>query len=342
MGKYKDFCRNMCKVSVVVPAYNAEKTIERTVKSVIAQEYINWELIVVDDGSKDKTETVVGKFNDKRIRYYKQINAGPGAARNRGIDLADGKYIMFLDSDDVIHNKCLRILVDLLESQKADISMCSYRKVVINSRKSDAINDSLLGEELSDNQLKELSAEECIRLMFYKKIAMPYPFLKLFRREVIGNIRFPEDIKLGEDLEFNLAVFRNITGKVVYTPNELYFYTQNKDSITHSLDYSVAYQHYKRLVAIENESSNDSIRVAVKNRLFVISYDYLSQTIRNMKSNELYLDCKKFIKDNKSVVLHDKSASAKVRIMALLSCASSSLTVWICKIARGCLHRKAI
>lgn len=92
------------KISVVVPVYNAEKYLKKCVESVIAQTYTDWEMILVDDGSKDASADIVDEYagKDTRIRAIHQKNAGPGMARNAGIRNALGEYIVFLDSDDMV------------------------------------------------------------------------------------------------------------------------------------------------------------------------------------------------------------------------------------------------
>ena len=93
--------------SVIIPTYNRESFIITTIQSVLNQTYSNFELLIIDDGSTDNTEKVVGKIQDERIKYYKKENAERGAARNYGINKAKGDYISFLDSDDLLYTKYL-------------------------------------------------------------------------------------------------------------------------------------------------------------------------------------------------------------------------------------------
>ena len=104
--------------SIIMPAYNAEKFIKDAIKSVLSQRYFNFELIIVDDGSKDKTAEVIKSFKDKRIHYLYQNNAGVSAARNLGISEAKGEYICFLDSDDEWRENHLDVLIGLIEKYK--------------------------------------------------------------------------------------------------------------------------------------------------------------------------------------------------------------------------------
>ncbi len=105
----------MDKVSVIIPTYNREKLIERSVRSVLNQTYENLEVIVVDDGSADKTEDVIKSIDDDRVIYYKQENGGAGKARNTGVILATGEYIAFQDSDDVFRSKKLEIQMEYIK-----------------------------------------------------------------------------------------------------------------------------------------------------------------------------------------------------------------------------------
>lgn len=98
------------KISVIVPAFNCEKTIEKCVNSIINQTFSDWELIIIDDGSTDDTFRIINSFNDSRIRIIKQNNSGPGIARNKGIAAACGVYCVFIDSDDYISNDYFLLL----------------------------------------------------------------------------------------------------------------------------------------------------------------------------------------------------------------------------------------
>ncbi len=103
-------------VSVVVPCYNAESFISETIQSVLAQTYSSWELIIVDDGSRDDSAKIIQSFQDERIRYFYQENAGVSCARNTGIAQARGKYIAFLDADDLYLPENLEKKVNFLEN----------------------------------------------------------------------------------------------------------------------------------------------------------------------------------------------------------------------------------
>lgn len=119
----------MCVISVIIPTYNRAKTIGRAIDSVLQQTYQNIELIVVDDCSTDDTEKVVKQYKDNRLRFIKHIvNEGACAARNTGIEHAQGEFIAFQDSDDVWHLNKLEIQMNAMEKYQADICFCKMER----------------------------------------------------------------------------------------------------------------------------------------------------------------------------------------------------------------------
>lgn len=116
-------------ISIIIPVYNSEKFIEQTLNTVINQTYKNWELILIDDCSTDNSELIIKKYQKKykNIRYYKQKrNQGPAIARNTGIDMANGRFICFIDADDLWDNNKLEIQKQFMENKKCGFSYHSY------------------------------------------------------------------------------------------------------------------------------------------------------------------------------------------------------------------------
>jgi glycosyltransferase involved in cell wall biosynthesis len=115
------------KVSVIVPLYNAEKFIAETIESIINQSYKNWELIIVDDGSTDKSLEIVRSFESKKIKVFSQPNKGASAARNYGLEQSTGEYIQYLDADDILASNKFETQVNLLQSSSPDcITSCAW------------------------------------------------------------------------------------------------------------------------------------------------------------------------------------------------------------------------
>lgn len=124
-------------VSVIMPAYNCEKYIEETLNSVINQSYLNWEIIVVDDCSSDNTIDILKKYSNKdpRIKHYRlDKNFGAAVTRNKAIDMAEGKYIAFLDSDDVWFPEKLKKQISLMKQKNYSFTCTSYNKIDSNGK----------------------------------------------------------------------------------------------------------------------------------------------------------------------------------------------------------------
>lgn len=325
-------------VSVVMPTYNGQKTISYAIESVIKQTFKNWELIVVDDGSKDDTKSIVEGFGDERIHYIYQNNAGPAAARNNGIENSKMDYIAFMDSDDIIHQDYLKTLLEIIQMSDADISMCQYEKAMYVTAGDKEAIETKRTSDIQSFKLTDLTADSSINRMFIKKEVMPYPFLKLFKRSVIGDSRFPTNLKLGEDMEFNLSVMKKAT-KIVLTDSILYYHLENSASITHNFKSEVATGHFhqfKRLLETETKYYK-----AIESRMFVVAFDFLSQM--NKRENlEFYNECKSFVKEHRNNVYNYSENSKTVHMISLMSRISIGLTIVFCKLGKKFNKKKAV
>ena len=123
-------------VSIIMPSYNTAEYIADSIKSVLKQTYENWELIIVDDCSTDGTDEVVKKFSDKRIRYFKnKKNSGAAVSRNRALKLAQGRWIAFLDSDDLWSSKKLETQIDFMKFNGYYFSYTNYDEIDMNGNR---------------------------------------------------------------------------------------------------------------------------------------------------------------------------------------------------------------
>ena len=124
-------------VSIITPCYNGEKYVAHTIRSVLAQTYENWELIIVDDGSTDGSASIIRSFaqTDSRIRFIRQENAGSAAARNAGIRAARGRFLALLDADDVWEPEFLAEQLEFMKAKNAVCVCCAYRCIDERVRK---------------------------------------------------------------------------------------------------------------------------------------------------------------------------------------------------------------
>lgn len=181
------------KVSIIMPAYNAEDHIKEAIQSVINQSYEGWELIVIDDGSRDRTEKIVRSFKDKRVKYFKQENQGRAAARNAGLKRAIGKYIGFLDADDLFMMDKLEKQVELLENTPDVIGvMGGWKRINPKGKVLKTINKKNRWKIPKEKFLGGCPVHICMTLM---------------HREFIDKgIRFETKRRYGEDWEFLLRL----------------------------------------------------------------------------------------------------------------------------------------
>ena len=214
-------------ISIVIPAYNAEKYIEQCIESVIHQTYSNLEIIVViDDTSADCTNEKVEKIaiKDKRIVIVRQHKKKLGEARNGGMDIASGNYILFLDADDWLEPNCCEIAFKTIEKEKADIVFFNYVK------------------EYGAKSVPHISYEqEFLQYTQEKKSFFLYDMKnctawgKLYSKSLIGAERFNCNVKESEDVEFNYRIYPQVS-KAVYIRDVLLHYRVLLSSAVHGFD----------------------------------------------------------------------------------------------------------
>lgn len=147
-------------VSIVTPCYNGAKYIAETIESVLSQTYQNWEMIIVDDGSRDNSAEIVNRFTDSRIIYVYQDNAGSAAARNNGIRRADGQYIALLDADDLWHSDFLEKQIAFMREKNAVCVFCSYRR--INEQSQEILRPTYAKTIVNSNNMKVMNYVGCL------------------------------------------------------------------------------------------------------------------------------------------------------------------------------------
>lgn len=209
-------------VSVIIPAYNAEDFISRALDSLIAQTYENWQAIVVDDGSVDGTAEICKSYRrkDERFVCISKENGGVSAARNTGIENAEGKYICFLDADDFFEPHYIEVLCKAISSDGVMISGCDFAR---NTKDLCCKN----------NELKSYTIEQAFYQMCRNKIIYPFLWNKMFCASVIKEnlLKFDADLIYGEDTLFVLKYYACIyDSRLLYSENCLYHYTFNRNS----------------------------------------------------------------------------------------------------------------
>lgn len=243
------------KLSIIIPAYNAEKTIKRCIQSVLDNAFSDYEIIIIDDGSKDDTARLVMELSylDSRIRLITKKNGGVSSARNRGIKESKAPYIMFLDSDDTYESICCEKTVSLIESQNADIVMFSYFEIFNNKKKIVLCPIT----HMLDSQEEIYSKIIFNHYMSGVNGYIGSVWMAGFKRSVIveNNIRFNESLHHSEDKLFllNYLFFCN---RLAVIDEPLYNYELGDSSVTKKYSASLEENHkiyYEELEKLLNQ-----------------------------------------------------------------------------------------
>ncbi len=208
----------MSIISIIIPVYNAEKTLDRCLQSILAQEISDIEIICVDNNSTDSSLAIIKKFN--RVKPFHCKVQGVSNARNTGLSVAQGKYIFFLDSDDFLCPNALQKLYNCAIKNDADMVSCNY------------YTDNRVWSNSSDDVIASNSDIPNLFNIMMTTYIMYNP-TKLYKREFLQhhNILFDPSLSLGEDLIFNLSVFNNATC-ICYISEPLYNYTVSSHGLT--------------------------------------------------------------------------------------------------------------
>lgn len=214
------------KISIIVPIYNAQKTIERCIDSILNQDFSDFELILIDDGSKDNSgkicDTYVGK--DQRVRVIHKENSGVSASRNLALREAKGEYLQFLDADDWITPNATRLLTESMETNGCDMVIADFYRVIGErlSHKGSIDEDGVLSREEFANNMMENPAD------FYYGVL----WNKLYKRSIIEKYQLCMNPKISwcEDFMFNLEYIRHCENIfVLQVP--IYYYVKTKGSL---------------------------------------------------------------------------------------------------------------
>lgn len=213
----------MCRISVIIPVYNAEKYLSRCLDSVINQITNEDEILLIDDNSTDSSPSICEKYekNYENIKYFRQEkNNGPSKARNLGLEKSEGKYIVFLDSDDFIEEKYFDIM--LKYSQKYDLVICAY--YLTNEDKKEKKKVMMQSKEINmTNILELLNNKEMLNTLWNK----------MYKSNIIkeNKIFFDEKEKRGEDLLFNLDYISYVKNNIYVVDELLYNYIMKKEGL---------------------------------------------------------------------------------------------------------------
>ena len=239
----------MEKVSVIVPVYNGEKCIKRCADSILSQDYPELELILIDDGSRDRSWEIMQAIAaaDHRVKAIHQENGGVSSARNRALAEASGTYVQFADADDWLPMDATKLLVREMEAQAAELAVGDFYRVV----------DGNVSEKGSIESGGTLTLQQYADEMMLSPADLYYGVLwnKLYRRDIIEHygIRMDENISYSEDMIFNLEYLLHVKSIAVLKA-PVYYYQYTKGSLVdQSLNLSSTIKMKKNVIGCYNE-----------------------------------------------------------------------------------------
>lgn len=307
------------KISIIVPVYNVEAYLERCVESILKQTYTNLEILLVNDGSTDKSGELCDKLalRDHRIRVIHKENGGLSDARNRGIDEASSNLIGFIDSDDYIDEDMYETLYRQMVASKADLSMCGHYDVY----------HQIPEKQVAEIKTWELMPEEAIKMVMEAKILSVTAVNKLYKKALFEQLRFRIG-KIAEDA-FIMVDLIHQCSKIVATNEKKYYYVHRENSITtqkFSLKFLNVIEAYEQNAKIISENYPDLYDVAIM-RLNWAYFYVLDRLLVDNDFKDKVLEDRliSYLKKNKKSILMDSRFTRARKMSFLALCLSRKL-----------------
>ena len=292
------------RVSIIVPSYNAEKTIKRCIDSLLCQDYSNIEIVLIDDGSTDQTLKVLEKYTDTRLKIFSKANGGVSSARNLGLQMASGEFIAFCDADDFYDKKFLSKMIPFFKPDVCLVSCdCAGRAKSLRSKKT-----------------LTFTVSQAMKEIFSDKYLFVYPCNKIYRKIYLKNLKFKADIKFGEDLLFNYEYLKKCPQdlKTVHLMAKLYHYIRrfgSASSISSKKPFSkhkLIYLEKLEEMIVENSNVDKDLTEHIIAWEFLILLQYLIET-KNKENKEIHDKFKAMAREKWPIYKKHKNAYRSFR-----------------------------
>lgn len=263
----------MPKVSIIVPIYNVEKYLDRCMQSLVNQTLKDIEIILVDDGSPDNCPQMCDEYaqKDNRIKVLHKQNAGLGFARNSGLEIATGKYVAFVDSDDYVDTSMYETLYIRAETINVDVVFCGFNTEVSKNkwRESKEVNKDQLwvGNNVKEFMYNMIASGKGVR---QERLYQMSVWHAIYRRDIIikHNIYFPsERVVVSEDIPFQVDFLKN-SNRILYLKEHYYYYCLNGTSLTATFKKEKFYGYNKLRECLLSKINETEYRQRV-NRLYI-------------------------------------------------------------------------
>lgn len=318
-------------ISIIVPVYNVEKYLNKCIESLTEQTYDNIEILLIDDGSTDRSAVIcdIWKIKDRRIKVFHTLNRGVSHARNYGLAHARGEYIGFVDADDWIESDMYLKMISMLKETHAEICIGEYtsdikNKQIIKFKKGKKCvfsRDEVIIRTftwLPSYQKRLLSWELCDKLFFYK---------------ILKNIKLNENIHMGEDMLFYWDALK-YSNKIAYLPLFKYHYNARENSAVHSGITKKSLSGFYAKKIIHNEACHESkvVYSAVK-KMYIVDGIHYMQKMFSYSPNQFkkeIVEYQSFLRKNFFEAIKISGISIRVKLGIIFLC----LPFLICQILR--------
>ena len=277
------------QISIVIPVYNVATYLEQCLESVHCQTFQDWECILIDDGSTDGSGKICDRWchYDSRFSVFHQPNGGVSAARNKGIELAKGRWITFIDSDDWVDDNYLEQMLNAPQAEDADLVVCGLIQHIPSKKDIEfkpLQNKSFMLNQSAENEFNDL----CSKYLLFS------PCLKLFdaRRIRFMENKFPIGLEYGEDLEFCFQYLEHVKTISCVSTASYHYRRQAAETLSNKVrcnQFEIDYHQWlivKRFYELKGFYSDSSLEM-LYNRLWGLVYDsiFLSQRLENIPNN---------------------------------------------------------
>ena len=312
----------MLKVSIIIPVCNAERFLRRCLTSVLNQTLQEFEVIIINDGSTDSSESIIRSFSDNRINLISGENQGPSFARNRGLEAARGEMITFIDADDYIEPGYLKQMYDAMQENKCDFVCCGYRFMLPDGKVIGVFPDP--NDFLKFDENRFLTKEEVFAGVLLHKSVAASLWNKMFRADLLKGMYFDTKTTIGEDLLFVLE-YLSKSDKFFLVKEQLYNYYINPNGIMKGINKKNKFDlkwlsEWKAVMKAEDYCANKGTMVenAVIYKKTIVANKILSKAMKCKYWGNECEDMKMFIKNNRLAMIRNPFLNLRVKVKSML------------------------
>lgn len=314
-------------ISIIVPVYNISMYLEKCIESLLSQSYKNIEIILVNDGSTDKSPQICDRYKSfsNNIIVIHKVNSGVSEARNSGIENANGAYICFVDGDDYVDKNYVSDMYTVAAKENVDIVTSNAYKIWDNGKKIELLTNNI---PLNDYFIK--TGTETLSDMLYGKTCYASCWGKLYKREIFDTIRFP-DLSMGED-SYTMYHCLLKANKVAHLHSPNYFYMQHQQSVMHTKNFDKFYDYIKLsdgFINIVNSKYPELFLPAVNRLIENNFWVYMKMRHYPEKYKTQLQHIISNIKKYRKYAIKDKNVAIRTRIACLISYGGMKLVDFI-------------